>query len=156
MPVVGQTWAPVLFELGRVQWVQRMTSVASGGQSRFPFAMKCSRRRLGGRGGPGAAAAISSRLWMACNGTAPCIPLSHPSVRRAVRLAVVGARPDSVRSEAFVLARSGRLRRCYPPPMRPVEALYENGMLRPAKPLNVRQGERVAVIVVRQRTRESR
>jgi predicted DNA-binding antitoxin AbrB/MazE fold protein len=34
--------------------------------------------------------------------------------------------------------------------MRPVEALYENGMLRPAKPLNLRPGERVAVIVVRQ------
>ena len=34
--------------------------------------------------------------------------------------------------------------------MRPVEALYENGSLKPAKPLNLRQGERVAVIVVRQ------
>jgi predicted DNA-binding antitoxin AbrB/MazE fold protein len=34
--------------------------------------------------------------------------------------------------------------------MRPVEALYEDGMLRPAKPLNLRPGERVAVIVVRQ------
>ena len=34
--------------------------------------------------------------------------------------------------------------------MRPVEALYENGMLRPAKPLNLRAGERVGVIVVRQ------
>lgn len=33
--------------------------------------------------------------------------------------------------------------------MRPVEALYENGMLKPAKPLNLRPGERVAVIVVR-------
>jgi predicted DNA-binding antitoxin AbrB/MazE fold protein len=33
--------------------------------------------------------------------------------------------------------------------MRPVEALYENGTLTPAKPLNLRQGERVAVIVVR-------
>jgi predicted DNA-binding antitoxin AbrB/MazE fold protein len=33
--------------------------------------------------------------------------------------------------------------------MRPVEALYENGTLKPAKPLNLRQGERVAVIVVR-------
>ena len=35
-------------------------------------------------------------------------------------------------------------------PVRPVEALYENGMLRPAKPLNLRPGERVGVIVVRQ------
>jgi predicted DNA-binding antitoxin AbrB/MazE fold protein len=34
--------------------------------------------------------------------------------------------------------------------MRPVEALYENGILRPAKPLNLRPGERVGVIVVRQ------
>jgi len=34
--------------------------------------------------------------------------------------------------------------------MRPVEALYENGLLRPAKPLNLRPGERVGVIVVRQ------
>ncbi|MGC4089953.1 MAG: antitoxin family protein [Polyangiaceae bacterium] len=34
--------------------------------------------------------------------------------------------------------------------MRPVEALYENGILRPAKPLNLRSGERVGVIVVRQ------
>jgi predicted DNA-binding antitoxin AbrB/MazE fold protein len=33
--------------------------------------------------------------------------------------------------------------------MRPVEALYENGLLRPAKPLNLRPGERVAVIVLR-------
>jgi predicted DNA-binding antitoxin AbrB/MazE fold protein len=39
---------------------------------------------------------------------------------------------------------------CYPSGMRPVEALYENGTLKPAKPLNLRQGERVAVIVVRQ------
>jgi predicted DNA-binding antitoxin AbrB/MazE fold protein len=34
--------------------------------------------------------------------------------------------------------------------MRPVEALYENGILRPAKPLNLRPGERVGLIVVRQ------
>jgi len=34
--------------------------------------------------------------------------------------------------------------------MRPIEALYENGILRPAKPLNLRSGERVGVIVVRQ------
>jgi len=33
--------------------------------------------------------------------------------------------------------------------MRPVEALYENGLLRPAQPLNLRPGERVALIVVR-------
>jgi predicted DNA-binding antitoxin AbrB/MazE fold protein len=33
--------------------------------------------------------------------------------------------------------------------MRPVEALYENGLLRPAKPLNLRPGERVALIVLR-------
>ncbi len=35
------------------------------------------------------------------------------------------------------------------PLVRLVEALYENGMLRPAKPLNLRPGERVGVIVVR-------
>ena len=39
---------------------------------------------------------------------------------------------------------------CYLASMRPVEALYENGLLRPAKPLNLRPGERVRVIVVRQ------
>lgn len=33
--------------------------------------------------------------------------------------------------------------------MRPVEALYENGLLKPAKPLNLRPGERVGLIVVR-------
>ncbi len=33
--------------------------------------------------------------------------------------------------------------------MRPVEALYENGLLLPAKPLNLRPGERVGLIVVR-------
>jgi predicted DNA-binding antitoxin AbrB/MazE fold protein len=33
--------------------------------------------------------------------------------------------------------------------VRPVEALYENGILRPAKPLKLRAGERVGVIVVR-------
>jgi predicted DNA-binding antitoxin AbrB/MazE fold protein len=34
--------------------------------------------------------------------------------------------------------------------VRPLEALYENGILRPAKPLNLRPGERVGLIVVRQ------
>lgn len=33
--------------------------------------------------------------------------------------------------------------------MRTVEALYENGLLRPAKPLNLRPGERVGLILVR-------
>jgi predicted DNA-binding antitoxin AbrB/MazE fold protein len=33
--------------------------------------------------------------------------------------------------------------------MRPVEALYEDGLLRPAKPLNLRPGERVGLIVLR-------
>ena len=33
--------------------------------------------------------------------------------------------------------------------MRVVEALYENGILRPDEPLNLRPGERVGVIVVR-------
>ncbi len=33
--------------------------------------------------------------------------------------------------------------------MRPVEAQYEDGLLRPAKPLNLRPGERVGLIVIR-------
>lgn len=33
--------------------------------------------------------------------------------------------------------------------MGPVEALYENGLLRPVSPLPLRPGERVALIVVR-------
>lgn len=33
--------------------------------------------------------------------------------------------------------------------MHPVEAQYENGVLRPAKPLDLRPGERVRLIVVR-------
>ncbi len=33
--------------------------------------------------------------------------------------------------------------------MRPVDALYENGLLRPVSPLPLRPGERVALIVVR-------
>ena len=33
--------------------------------------------------------------------------------------------------------------------MRPVDALYENGVLRPVSPLPLRPGERVALIVVR-------
>jgi predicted DNA-binding antitoxin AbrB/MazE fold protein len=33
--------------------------------------------------------------------------------------------------------------------MRPVDALYENGLLRPVSPLPLRSGERVAIIVVR-------
>ena len=33
--------------------------------------------------------------------------------------------------------------------MGPVDALYENGVLRPVSPLPLRSGERVAVIVVR-------
>ena len=35
------------------------------------------------------------------------------------------------------------------PLMRPVDALYENGLLRPVSPLPLRSGERVALIVVR-------
>lgn len=33
--------------------------------------------------------------------------------------------------------------------MGPIDALYENGLLRPVSPLPLRSGERVAVIVVR-------
>lgn len=33
--------------------------------------------------------------------------------------------------------------------MRPIDALYENGLLRPMSPLPLRAGERVALIVVR-------
>ena len=33
--------------------------------------------------------------------------------------------------------------------MRPVDAFYENGLLRPVSPLPLRSGERVALIVVR-------
>lgn len=33
--------------------------------------------------------------------------------------------------------------------MRPVDALYEDGLLRPVSPLPLRSGERVVVIVVR-------
>jgi len=44
---------------------------------------------------------------------------------------------------------SGMLAACYSSPMGPVDALYENGLLRPVSPLPLRPGERVAVIVVR-------
>lgn len=33
--------------------------------------------------------------------------------------------------------------------MGPIDALYENGVLRPTSPLSLRSGERVALIVVR-------
>jgi predicted DNA-binding antitoxin AbrB/MazE fold protein len=33
--------------------------------------------------------------------------------------------------------------------MRPVEARYEDGLLKPTQPLKLRQGEKVGVIVVR-------
>ena len=33
--------------------------------------------------------------------------------------------------------------------MRPIEALYQNGVLKPAKPLSLRPGEHVGLIVVR-------
>ena len=33
--------------------------------------------------------------------------------------------------------------------MRAVEALYENGLLKPTRPLKLRQGEKVGLIVVR-------
>lgn len=33
--------------------------------------------------------------------------------------------------------------------MGPIDALYENGLLRPMSPLSLRSGERVALIVVR-------
>lgn len=38
---------------------------------------------------------------------------------------------------------------CYIVRMRPVEAWYEDGLLKPAQPLKLRQGEKVAVIVLR-------
>lgn len=41
------------------------------------------------------------------------------------------------------------MRRAILPFMRPVDALYENGVLRPVSPLPLRSGERVALIVVR-------
>jgi predicted DNA-binding antitoxin AbrB/MazE fold protein len=34
--------------------------------------------------------------------------------------------------------------------MRPVRARYENGALRPAKPLPLKQGEDVSILIVRQ------
>ena len=40
-------------------------------------------------------------------------------------------------------------RRAILPLMRPVDAFYENGLLRPVSPLPLRSGERVALIVVR-------
>lgn len=53
-----------------------------------------------------------------------------------------------LRASAPLLATgSGK---CYSGGVKPVEALYEDGILRPAKPLNLRPGERVGVIVVRQ------
>jgi len=44
---------------------------------------------------------------------------------------------------------SDALAACYSSPMGPVDALYENGLLRPVSPLPLRPGERVAVIVLR-------
>jgi len=38
---------------------------------------------------------------------------------------------------------------CYGASMRPVEAHYENGLLRPSSPLALRPNERVAVVVMR-------
>jgi predicted DNA-binding antitoxin AbrB/MazE fold protein len=38
---------------------------------------------------------------------------------------------------------------CYNGPVRPIEARYENGLLHPTKPLALRPGERVAVVVIR-------
>lgn len=46
-------------------------------------------------------------------------------------------------------AGTGRADACYRSLMGPVDALYENGLLRPVSPLPLRSGERVAVIVVR-------
>ena len=51
--------------------------------------------------------------------------------------------------DTSLFIRPSYARRCYLDAVRPVEALYENGTLKPAKPLNLRQGERVALIVVR-------
>ena len=44
---------------------------------------------------------------------------------------------------------TSQLRRAILRFMRPVDALYENGLLRPVSPLPLRSGERVALIVVR-------
>ncbi len=38
---------------------------------------------------------------------------------------------------------------CYPSGVRPIEALSEDGLLRPVAPLNLRPGERVALMVLR-------
>jgi predicted DNA-binding antitoxin AbrB/MazE fold protein len=38
---------------------------------------------------------------------------------------------------------------CYNEVVRPIEDRYENGLLHPSKPLALRPGERVAVVVIR-------
>jgi predicted DNA-binding antitoxin AbrB/MazE fold protein len=50
----------------------------------------------------------------------------------------------TTRGQADSRARRVRLK-----VMRPVEASYEDGLLKPARPLQLRQGERVGIIVVR-------
>ena len=50
---------------------------------------------------------------------------------------------------AVGLTKSFKRLACYSSLMGPVDALYENGLLRPVAPLSLRPGERVSVIVVR-------
>ena len=52
-------------------------------------------------------------------------------------------------AERETLTSASHLRRAILRLMRPIDALYENGLLRPVSPLPLRSGERVALIVVR-------
>lgn len=55
-------------------------------------------------------------------------------------------RPQTAIARSPVRTRSGR--RVYPPAMGPVEASYEHGSLKLFKPLALRIGERVSVVVL--------
>ena len=69
---------------------------------------------------------------------APCSVAYHVSLREMWVGLVVG-----------LTKKRPALTACYSSPMGPIDALYENGLLRPVSPLPLRPGERVAVIVVR-------
>lgn len=56
---------------------------------------------------------------------------TDPGVERSVSTVSVGRAP------------------CYRSRVRPVEARYDDGILKPVRPLQLRQGEQVAVIVLR-------
>lgn len=107
-------------------------------------------RRASGATAPGAVSFNTGLQWKKPSLSLGTSPLKLDTFGRQASRGPSHARKSPAPSTSTMFSHSGSAPQCYPVPVRPVEALYENGTLKPAKPLNLRQGERVAAIVVRQ------